>query len=194
MGTLPQNLIERWIGNDLNVNAEVSLFTTVSKIEFNSYQGSPGIGSPPCFFLGRTTTLSSDGHATLIAERCRSPQLLETDRRRLVFGKTRCEIEEGKLEADTFAELAWFIEKNGFFEIPLPAPLDHTVEPDYFLWIEKTRVTRGHEVHDVEGGGEGPFRLWLIQRAIDGVAAAQVDWGIPTKCPKDVSPGITWIH
>lgn len=67
--------------------------------------------------------------------------------------------------------LATLVEKNGFFEL----------QPEYSRNIthqvfQDTRVRRKGEVKEVSNyAGAGPFELWQIEVAIEGVAAS-IDW------------------
>ena len=68
--------------------------------------------------------------------------------------------------------------------------------PSRALWLyrnvtdatfENTRVKKGSKIHAVSNyAGADPFELWVIQRAIEGVAAS-AEWDKPRtqeKCPE----------
>jgi hypothetical protein len=91
-------------------------------------------------------------------------------------------MKEGRVWSGYFAKLAWLIDENGFFDL----------HSDYSRNVsdstsQKTRVTRGGKVHEVENyAASGPFRLWSVQRAIEGVGSS-IEWQTPTtqpECPK----------
>jgi hypothetical protein len=160
-----------WIGSGGMLTAQVSPASgtprSISRIEFQS--------SPSALLCGFTrTTLNSDGHALLIARRCRNT----TPEDRTTF----CEIKEGKIWPGSYARLARLIEQNGFFA--LHADYSRNVTDATF---ENTRVTRNGKRYEVENYADaGPFRLWVIQRAIEGVASS-IEWEKPTtqpECPK----------
>ena len=107
------------------------------------------------------------------------------------------------MSTDDFAKLAWLIEKDGFFDLerhfdpnlpplpPLPPGTDRSLPLFYGIPspVDKIRVTRDGETVVVRSDNPGPyrFRLWSVQRAIEGVAASLVEWKRPTtrsKCPK----------
>jgi len=194
-GLLPRNLIDRWLDSNLAVD-EVSVLTNISKIEV---EWDPGF-LMLCNKLSRKTTLSSDGRASLIVQRCRNA----THRTAFDYPlSTFCEITEGRVSTDDFAKLAWLIEKDGFFDLerhfdpnlpplpPLPPGTDRSLPLFYGIPspVDKIRVTRDGETDVVRSDNPGPyrFRLWSVQRAIEGVAASLVEWKRPTtrsKCPK----------
>jgi hypothetical protein len=166
-GMLPQELIQRWRAGTLEIAAEASLLTDVSKVEFEF--------DPSELLCGlQRITLDADGHAALFTKRCRNAT--PGDR------ETFCEVKEGRVDPWSFAKLAWLLEKNGFYGL----------NAEYFSGVtggafETTRVIRGGKRYQVENYAEGgPFELWVIQRAIEGVASS-IDWEKTTTrlaCPE----------
>ena len=74
------------------------------------------------------------------------------------------------------------MEKNGFYN--LKAEYSRNITGSVFETIRVTRNGKRHEVGDYAGGG--PFELWVIQIAIEGIAS-QADWEKTTTLP--VCPG-----
>lgn len=166
-GQLPHPLIERWLTGALEISAEAALLTDVTRIEFES--------DPSGLLCGlRRIILDSDGRAAFFAKRCRDAT--PDDR------ETFCEVKEGRVAPGQFAALGWLLEKNGFYG--LHAEYSRSVTHAAF---ETTRVTRGGKRHEVENyANAGPFELWVIQNAIQGVALS-IEWEKPTaqpECPK----------
>jgi Leucine rich repeat len=165
-GLLPNPLIQRWLAGPLDLRAENPLLTDVSEIDFES--------NPSALLCGsQRIILHSDGKATLFTKRCRnaSPE----DR------STFCEVKEGNIY-ESFAMLAWLLEKNGFFAL----------QPEYSISVTdaeffSTRVTRSGKTYEVvEYAGGGPFELWVVEEAIQGLAFS-TDWTetkTMTKCPR----------
>lgn len=151
-GTVPESLIQRWLAGPLQISAEAHLLTAVSKIDYESNASS-------LLCARQRIILSLDGTARVYTTRCRNAT--PDDR------TTYCEVKEGEVGGPEFAMLAWMIEKNGFF----------TLQPQYWRNItdagfENTRVTRAGKTVEVSNyASAGPFELWSIQRAIEGVAA-----------------------
>ena len=170
-GMLPQSLIQRWLAGSLTISAEASLLTNVSRIEFES--------DPSELLCGlHRISLDSDGHAVLLTRRCRNAS--PGDR------TTYCEVNEGKVGPGEFATLAWLLEKNGFFNLNS----EYTLRGGAFTTegtFERTRVVRDGKADEVENYNEaGPFDLWVIERAIEGVAStieAEKSTTLPD-CPK----------
>jgi hypothetical protein len=166
-GMLPQVLIQRWLAGALEISAEAPLLTDVSKIEFES--------DPSALLCGlRRISLGSDGRAVVFARRCRNAT--PGDR------TTICEVKEGQVSSRQFAPLAWLLERNGFYD--LRANYSRNVTDSTF---ERTRVTRGAKRYEVENYADaGPFELWIIQSAIEGVASS-IEWEKTTtqpECPR----------
>jgi hypothetical protein len=151
-GTVPEPLIERWLSGPLSIAAEAHHLTAVSKIDFES-------GGSSLLCPRQRIVLSSDESATVYTTRCRNA----TPRDRTTY----CEVKEERVGWDDFARLAWMMEKNGFF----------TLQKQYWRNItdagfENTRVTRAGKTVEVSNyASAGPFELWSMQRAIEGVAA-----------------------
>ncbi len=155
-GMLPDALVRRWRLGLLDVSAEGSLLTDVSEIDFES--------SASALLCGRDRiVLRSDGSAVFFTERCRNT----TPKDRATF----CEVKEGRILGMEFATLALLVEKNGFFS--LQRNYQRNITDSLFL---STRVTRGAKTYEVvDYAGGGPFELWVIQRAIEGVASS-IEW------------------
>ncbi len=75
--------------------------------------------------------------------------------------------------------LAWTLEKNGYFT--LQADYQRNITDSAFV---STRVTRnGKKYEVVEYAGGGPFELWVIHRAIEGVSST-LEWGKTETLPE----------
>lgn len=166
-GKIPSKLVERWLSGRLWISAEPSLLTDVSEIDFES--------DPSALLCGRERIIfTSDGKAILYTKRCRNA----TPEDRTTF----CEVKEGQVYS-AFAMLAAAIEKNGFFDL-LPEYSRNVTDSTF----DSIRVTRegGRSYEVVEDAGGGPFELWVIENAIDGLAFS-TDWmntrTIP-RCPR----------
>ena len=162
---LPEPFIHRWLSGDLWISAEESLFTDVSEIDFES--------DPSALLCGRQRLiLRSDGSAISYEKRCRNA----TPEDRTTF----CEVKEGL--AAGFAKLVWLAESNGFFS--LRANYARNITDAGF---ESTRITKQGKLYEVvDYAGAGPFNLWVIQSAIEGVGAS-ADWEKTTtqpECPR----------
>ena len=165
-GRLPNPLIRKWLSGALDLRAENMLLTEVSEIDFDS--------NPSALLCGRQRVkLRSDGKATLFTTRCRNA----TPKDRVTF----CEVKEGNIY-QSFAMLAWLLERNGFFGLQQQYSIAVTD-----AGIFSTRVVRGGRTYEVvEIGGGGPFELWTIEEALQGVAFS-TDWVKTTrtaKCPQ----------
>lgn len=165
-GMVPGALIDKWLAGQLDISAEPALLTDVSEIDLQS-------SSPALLCATDRIVLHADNTAIFYSERCRK----STPDDRTTF----CEVKEGQIERGEFARLAWMIERNGFFR--LKASYSRSVTHSIF---EDTRVTKGGITRTVSDyAGAGPFRLWMIERAIKGVAAS-ADWTntrTQQKCP-----------
>jgi hypothetical protein len=166
-GLVPDPLIHRWLAGPLDISAETSLLTDVSQIDFESSASSVLCAS-------HRIILSSNNNVVSYSERCRAA----TPDDRTTF----CEVRDGRIGSSEFARLGWLIKKSGFFDL----------SPEYSRGItdagfENTRVTANAGVHAVSNyAGGGPFELWIIQRAIEGVAAS-AEWqknSTEQKCPR----------
>lgn len=165
-GRIPDKLIERMRSGGLDIWAEPYLLTDVSEIDFE--------WNPSALLCAtKRIIFNSDGKATLFTTRCRNA----TPRDRVTF----CEVKKGFV-GESFARLAWLLEKNGFFDL----------QPNYSRSITdsvsiSTRVKRAgntYEVVDYAGGG--PFELWTIENAIQGQAFS-ILWtktSRTAKCPR----------
>jgi hypothetical protein len=166
-GLVPEALIQRWLAGPLDISAETRLLTDVSEIDLESSASSVLCAS-------HRIILNSNNNVVSYSERCRA----ETPDDRTTF----CEVRDGRVENSEFAKLGWLVKKSGFFDL----------SPEYSRGIadagfENTRVTASGGVHAVSNyAGGGPFELWTIQRAIEGVAAS-VEWqktSTQQKCPR----------
>lgn len=164
-GRLPDVLIQRWLAGTLATSAEAPLLTDVSEIELE-------VDATALLCHEHRFVIRSDGSAALFTTRCRDA----TPEDRATF----CEMKVG--HANGIAMLGWLLEKNGFYNM----------QPDYSRNItdsvvERIRATRNgksYEVRDYAGGG--PFELWVIESAIEGVASG-AEWEKTTTQP--VCPG-----
>jgi hypothetical protein len=172
-GRLPEPMIQRWLDDSLQVTADASLLTNVTEIKFESRLVWPG-----CHY--RQVGFRSDGSVTSFEEHCTTN----------TGGKviSSCEEKNGDLRAETFSKLGWLIEKNGFYDL----------EPDYSRTVtdsvnEITQVTRDGKTYSVQNyAASGPFKLWEIQRAIEG-AETSVYWSKTStisKCPQIKLPDL----
>ena len=166
-GLVPDPLIQRWLAGPLDISTETPLLTDVSEIDFESSASSVLCAS-------HRIILSSNNSVVFYSERCRAA----TPEDRTTF----CEVNEGRVGRSEFARLGWLVKKNGFFDL----------SPEYYRRItdagfENTRVTVSGRVHAVSNyAGGAPFELWIIQRAIEGVAAS-AEWqktSTQQKCPR----------
>jgi hypothetical protein len=161
-GSLPDPWIRRWQAGELDVLAEMPLLTGVSEIDFES-------SSSSILCRRHRIVFHADLSVTLYTDRC--GEAGPADR------STFCEVKEGRVWWDV-ARLAWLIERNGFYSLREDYNRNTTD-----LGCEKTRVTRNGERHEVvDYGGAGPFELWVIETAIEGVAAS-VEWDKTTTQP-----------
>ena len=75
--------------------------------------------------------------------------------------------------------LAWTLEKNGYFT--LQANYQRDISDSAFVSIRVTRNDKKYEV--VEYAGGGPFELWVIHRAIEGVSSI-MEWSKTKTLPE----------
>jgi hypothetical protein len=166
-GLVPHPLIQRWLSGPLDITAETSLLTDVSEIDFE-------LSATAVLCAKHHVVLHSDDSLVSYTERCR--RATSDDR------ATFCEVKEGRIGPGEFARLGWLIERNGFFDL----------SSEYYRNVthassENTRVTKGGKVYAVSNyAGAGPVALWIIQRAIEGVAGS-AEWEktwTQQKCPR----------
>jgi hypothetical protein len=163
-GRLPEPSIRRWLSGPLWISADAPILTDVSEIDFESWATS-------LLCERHRIELRSDGRAVLFTKRCRNA----TPGDRITF----CEVKAGRVWPDEFARLGWLLEKNGFFG--LTGEYNRNVSDSGF---ENTRVTRDGKVHAVRNyAGAAPVELWVVQRAIEGVAQS-VEWEKTTTQPE----------
>lgn len=166
-GVPPQPLIRKWLSGSLWVVAEPTLFTSVSKIDFED--------SPSALLCGRRRIIfQSNENAIEYDVRCRNA----TSNDRTTF----CEVRHGQLFGPGFARLAHTVDKNGFYL--LRPKYDRNITDGSFV---STCVIRDRTTYEVvDYAGAGPFALWTIETAIEGVAST-MDWDKPTtqpECPR----------
>jgi hypothetical protein len=164
---LPDAWLRRWRTGELVVSAEPSLFTAVSEIDFES-------SASALLCEQYRIVLRSDRSATLFTKRCRNA----TPDDRTTF----CEVKEGHTWPGEFEKLGWLLEKNGFFS--LRRNYERHITHGTF---ESTRATRGGKPYEViDYAGAGSFDLWVIHRAIEGVASSTEWEKTPTlpECPR----------
>ncbi len=150
-GHLPDPLLTRWLAGPLSLSVDASLLTDVSEIslDWNAYS---------ILCARHRITLFSDGTARRMETRCRNAS--PDDR------ETFCEVKEGRVWRD-FARLGVLIERNKFTD--LREKYNRNVIDSL---IETTSVVQNGKRHVVsDDGGSGPFELWAINAAIEGVAA-----------------------
>jgi Leucine rich repeat len=171
-GLLPRKLIDRWLAGQLDLRAEAPLLTDVSEIDFEF--------DPSALLCGkRRIRLEADGRAVLLTKRCRN----ETPEDRTTF----CEVKQGRVWPQQFARLAWLLEKNGFYD--LNANYARSITDSVFVTVGATRNGKRLQVEEYAGGG--PFELWVIQTAVEGVAES-IEWKKTTTlatCPQTDSDG-----
>ncbi len=155
-GRLPDPLIHRSLSGSLWIIAETSLLTDVTEVDFES--------DPSMLLCGRRRIIiRSDGSVALSTVRCR--KATPKDRR------TFCEVKQGKVNPGSFAALAWLAEKNGFYALQAEYWRDITEGT-----FESSRVSRSGKAYEVVNYADGgPFELWVIERAIEGVALS-AEW------------------
>jgi Leucine Rich Repeat (LRR) protein len=149
-GRLPDALMQRWLSGSLWLVAETSLLTDLSEVDFET--------SPSSLLCGRRRiVLRADGSAVVYTERCRNATA--DDRR------TSCEVKQGQVDWRDFAHLGLLLEKNGFYT--LQTEYNRNITEGTF---ESTRVSRGGKVYEIVNYADGgPFQLWAVERAIEGV-------------------------
>jgi hypothetical protein len=166
-GLLPDPLIQRWLAGPLDISAEASLLTDVSEIDFES-------SASAVLCASHRIILRLNNGVVSYTELCRAAT--PDDR------STFCEVKDGRIGGGEFARLGWLLRKSGFFDLG----------PEYYrattdAGFEKTRVTESGKVHAASNyAGGGPFELWIVQRAIEGVAAS-AEWektSTQQKCPR----------
>ncbi len=172
-GMLPDALLGRWRTGELFVAAESRLLTDVTEIDFE-------FGASALLCQQHRVVLRSDRSAELFTKRCRNA----TPDDRTTF----CEVKDRQIWPGEFERLGWLLEKNGFFA--LAADYDRDITDGAFA---STRVTRSGKPHEVvDYAGAGPFELWVIQQAIEGVASSSSEWQKTTtrpECPRWSEPG-----
>ena len=165
-GMLSPKLIQRWLTGALEVSAEAPLLTDVTMIEFES--------DPPTLCGGHRITLGSDGRAKLFTTRCRDATPDDQT--------TFCEVKVGRVLPGPFSSLGWLLEKNGFYGLRTNYERNATDRR-----FERTRVIKHGNRFEVGNYADaGPFELWVIQTAIQGVGSS-VGWEKSTaqpECPK----------
>jgi hypothetical protein len=163
---LPNPLIQRWLSGQLSITVETSFLTDVSEVDFES-------SSSSVICATHRIILRSDSSALMFTERCRNAS--PRDRR------TYCEVKKGRTIYE-FAKLGWLLDQSDFYRL----------EPEYHVNVtdigfERTRVSRNRQTSQVVNYGDaGPFGLWTIQRAIEGIAS-DVGWDktfSQPKCPR----------
>jgi hypothetical protein len=165
-GMLPSRLIQRARAGNLTIVAETPLLIDISEIDFES--------SASALLCARDRIIiRSDDTITSYSVRCRSA----TPDDRTTF----CEVKEGRVLRGLVG-LGWLVEQDGFFD--MNEQYERSITDAGF---ENTRVTREGTAHAVSSyAGAGPFELWVIDRAIEGVASS-VDWKKTTtqpRCPR----------
>jgi hypothetical protein len=155
-GTLPQEFLERYFARTLWVAADAPQLTDVTQIEFES--------NPSALLCGRyKISLGSDNRAAFFAVRCRNA----TPGDRTTF----CEVKQGRIASGAFAQVALLVDKNGFYGFR--AHYYRNITDSTFA---TTRVMRGGKHYEVEDyAGAGPFELWVIEAAIEGVSS-EIEW------------------
>jgi hypothetical protein len=164
-GRLPQPLIDRWLAGSLRISVEPALLTDVSEIDFETNASS-------LLCAHHRVILRSDATIVNYTTLCRNAS--RNDR------KTYCEVKKGRTYE--FASLAWLLQKNAFYA--LKHEYSRNVTDAGFEKIRVKRDDKPFEVSNYAGGG--PFELWTILRAIEGVASS-VEWKSTTKqdkCPE----------
>lgn len=118
--------------------------------------------------------LRADRSAVLFTERCRDA----TPDDRTTF----CEVKEGRIWRGEFSKLSWFLEKSSFFA--LQQEYSRSVTHATF---ERTRAIRSEKTYEVVNYADaGPFGLWAVQQAIEGVARS-AEWdktSTRSECPR----------
>lgn len=168
-GKIPDPLIRLSLAGSLSINAEAALLTDVSSIDFEV--------DPTYLLCGRERIIMSvaeNGYwvrLTIYRKRCRNSTLKDRT--------TFCEVKQDRLAPEYFANLAWLLDKNGFYSL----------QKDYSRGIidatpfVQTRVKRDSKTYEVVDWGGAPFDLWVIERAIESTVADS-DWMSMTRQPK----------
>jgi hypothetical protein len=153
-GLVPYRLIRRWLSGSLFIAGESKLLSDVSQIDYES--------NPSSLLCGRYRyILNQDNSVVDYRKRCRNA--LPQDRSKY------CEIKKGSIPPYEFPRLGWLIEQNKFFD--LKPGYDRNITEGTF---ENTQVTKSGKTHVVSNyASAGPFELWTIQRAIEGVVLPQ---------------------
>jgi hypothetical protein len=120
--------------------------------------------------------LHANGTETLFTKLCRNAHPNDRD--------TFCQIKQGYVGKIEFNNLARLIQDNGFFSMKprYETNADGTVTTDSLF--QRLRVTaRSGKAHEVVSyAGNGPFRLWTILTAIEGISAFS-DWNSTSEQP-----------
>lgn len=108
--------------------------------------------------------LDEDGNSSLFTKLCRNRT--PSDR------TTYCQVKRGTVPKSEFEKLMSLLQEGGFFKFKR----DYELNPDGTFTtdggFESTRVTRRGDTHEVVSYDEnGPFELWAMLRAIEGVSA-----------------------
>jgi hypothetical protein len=155
-GRLPDALVQRWLAGPLVITGDASLLTSVSEIARDS-------SSASLLCSHSQLTLRHDGSAKSLAKRCRAA----TPGDRTTF----CEEKEGRFNPEQFARLATLIEKSGF--LGLAPGYQRNITDAGFETLRVVRDGKPYQVSDYASAG--PFELWVVQTAIDGVASS-IEW------------------
>ena len=149
-GRLPDALMQCWLSGSLWLVAETSLLTDLSEIDFETNPSNALCGR-------RRIVLRADGNAVVYTVRCRNATPGDL--------RTFCEVKQGQVDWRDFAHLALLLEKNGFYA--LQAEYNRDITHGTF---ESTRVNRSGKAYEIINYADGgPFELWAIERAIEGV-------------------------
>lgn len=164
-GLLPEPLLQKAREGPLSINAESSLLTDVTAIDFESDFPSLLCGS-------ERIVMNVNDEVVKYSTKCRNANRDD----RLTF----CEVKRGHMH--WFAELSWLIEKSGFYK--MNHDYDRSITHGEF---DSLRVVRdGHTYEVINYAHGGPLELWGVQLEIQGVISS-IEWEHTTKqakCPR----------
>jgi hypothetical protein len=80
---------------------------------------------------------------------------------------------EGEVSIWDYGRLCYAIEALGFFEMSSRYSMTRTHAPGFVLKVSTSVDAREVEVSDY--ANQGPPELWVLAKAVDGVAA-EIDW------------------
>src|SRR5690348_2685215 len=120
--------------------------------------------------------LHADGTETLFTKLCRNAHPNDRD--------TFCQIKQGYVGKIEFNNLARLVQDNGLFSMKprYETNTDGTVTTDNIFESLRVTTQSGKPREVVSYAGNGPFRLWTILTAVEGISAF-ADWNSTSEQP-----------